>query len=351
MPEDPIITALKVRCGSEYDLPGLLACETVVVKEGPRAYKSASILTFGDDSTSEVSKRELRAQTWHRAEGGGYDFEKADNAWHCEDDEIERLTALLLGLARESGNYSLIAADSPLIGMAMLLEQGYVDGHDLAELTSIIAGSPDLIQALAGTDLSTLLEVQRHQDGLARLRAVVEDPSSTEPDIQRVLQEEWWVFGGRFVSPAVRRNILVLDQFDIPLIRADGALHVVEIKQANVPALVEQHRNHLIVGPEIHKATSQTINYLRSLDEAQPHVQTTLGIDCRRSFATVVVGHPAFLTDFTEEEVAETIRTYNSHLSRIEVITYKDLLDGAARALSLMESESGATLEDDDDPF
>src|ERR1700687_5948904 len=79
---------------------------------------------------------------------------------------------------------------------------------------------------------------------------------------------------------------------------------------------------------------------LRSLDEARPLIKTTIGIDCRREFATVVVGHPQFATGFTEDEVAETIRTYNSHLSRIEVITYKDLLDGAERALAWTASRT-----------
>ena len=335
MSDELVVIALKFRLRGEYSAPGLLRTEQVLVKEGPLAYKSATLLTFGDKETGEIRKRELRVQTWRaRVEGTGFEFDKTENAWHCEDEEIDRLTTLLLGDARATGNYSLIAADSPLIGMAHLLEQGFVDGHDLAQLTSLIAGTPSLVAALAETNLSSLIELRRHQDGLARLRAVVENPASTEPDIQRVLQAEWWVFGGRFVAPAARRSIAQLDQFDIPLIRSDGALHVVEIKQANIPRLVERHRNHLIVGPDIHQATNQTINYLRSLDEAQPLIKTTLGIDCRRAFATVVVGHPSFVSGFTEEQVSETIRTYNSHLSRIEVITYKDLLDGAERAIA-----------------
>jgi hypothetical protein len=219
--------------------------------------------------------------------------------------------------------------------MAVLLEQGYLDEKDLKHLTASIAGAPELIEAFAETNLLALIDLHRHEKGLARLRGVVEDPTSTEPDIQRILKEEWWVFGGRYMAPASRRGITLLDQFDIPLIRSDGTLHIVEIKPANIPRLVETHRNHLIVGPEVHKATSQTINYLRSLDEQRSLIKSELGIDCRRSFATVVIGHPSFVEDINEVEVAETFRTYNSHLARIEVITYKDLLDGATNALAI----------------
>ncbi len=331
----PIIDALQLRLRSEYDAPGLMHTQQVVVKKGPQAYKTATLLTFGDKETGEIRKRELRVQTWRAKSGsGGFEFDKTENAWHCADEEIDRVTTLLLGEARSSGNYSLIAADSPLIGMAILLEQGHVDETEMTKLTGLIARTPEILEALAETNLVALLELQRHEQGLARLRQVVEDPGSTEPDIQRVLQDEWWVFGGRFIAPAGRRGIALLDQFDIPLIRSDGSLHVVEIKQANLPHLIERHRNHLIVGGDVHKATNQTINYLRSLDEQRSIISTELGIDCRRSFGTVVVGHPMFASEFTEDEISETIRTYNSHLARIEVITYKDLVDGASHALA-----------------
>jgi len=330
-----IVGALELRLRSEYDAPGLMNTEQVVVKKGPQAYKTATLLTFGDKETGEIRKRELRVQTWRAKSGsGGFEFDKTENAWHCVDEEIDRVTTLLLGEARSSGNFSLIAADSPLIGMALLLEQGHVDEHEITKLTGVIASRPEIVEALAETNLVALLELQRHEQGLARLREVVEDPTSTEPDIQRVLQDEWWVFGGRFIAPANRRGITLLDQFDIPLIRLDGSLHVAEIKRANVPHLIESHRSHLIVGVEVHRATNQTINYLRSLDEQRSMISTELGIDCRRSFATVVVGHPMFVEEFTAEEVSETIRTYNSHLGRIEVITYKDLVDGAEHALA-----------------
>lgn len=335
MDDAPIIGALKLRLRSEYDTPGLLHTEQVVVKRGPQAYKTATLLTFGDKVTGEVRKRELRVQTWRAKTGSaGYEFDMTANAWHCED-EIDRITALLLGDARTSGNYSLIAADSPLIGMAMLLEQGYVDEAGMQQLTGVIASTPEIVEALAETNLTALMELQRHEQGLARLRQVVENASSTEPDIQRVLREEWWVFGGRYIAPANRRGITLLDQFDIPLIRSDGSLHIVEIKQANLPHLIERHRNHLIVGSDVHRATSQTINYLRSLDEQRSIISTELGFDCRRSFATVVLGHPMFTSEYTDEEVSETIRTYNSHLARIEVITYQDLINGATQALAL----------------
>ncbi|WP_157734297.1 hypothetical protein [Frankia sp. AvcI1] len=34
-----------------------------------------------------------------------------------------------------------------------------------------------------------------------------------------------------------------------------------------------------------------------------------------------------------QEQIDQTLRTYNSHLSRIQVVTYAELLDAAERAL------------------
>lgn len=35
------------------------------------------------------------------------------------------------------------------------------------------------------------------------------------------------------------------------------------------------------------------------------------------------------------EEISEALRIYNSHLSRLEVLTYDDLIHGAERALEI----------------
>jgi hypothetical protein len=73
---------------------------TVVVHPGPRAWKTVSLLTFLDEDTGVVRRRELRAQTWKAippAQGGGYDFSQADYHWHCEEDEIEAVRDFLNG--------------------------------------------------------------------------------------------------------------------------------------------------------------------------------------------------------------------------------------------------------------
>lgn len=82
----------------------------------------------------------------------------------------------------------------------------------------------------------------------------------------------------------------------------------------------------------MHEAASQAINYLVSLDEERNTLYAK-GIDCRRAAATVVIGHPQFQSTFTEQQINEAIRVYNTSLSRVEVTTFKAIIDGARRAL------------------
>ncbi|GLW91507.1 hypothetical protein [Actinokineospora globicatena] len=55
----------------------------------------------------------------------------------------------------------------------------------------------------------------------------------------------------------------------------------------------------------------------------------------------MVVGHPDFQPDLTATEVHETLRVINSHLSRVEIITYQQLLDRAGRVLDLVGKPEG----------
>ncbi|MFD6949100.1 hypothetical protein A6A08_06990 [Nocardiopsis sp. TSRI0078] len=175
------------------------------------------------------------------------------------------------------------------------------------------------------------IEVQRRRDALALLRSTALNPHAVEADLQRALEKNPWIFGGRFVDFATRRLLAPSTEIDLPLLRPDGVLHVVEIKRANTKVVTHQ-RGRLIPSAEVHRAVEQIMNYFVSLDERREEIREKWGIDVRRCQATVVIGHP----HHTEEDpraVHETLRVYNSHLSRIDVVTYQELIDSAEHAV------------------
>jgi hypothetical protein len=140
-----------------------------------------------------------------------------------------------------------------------------------------------------------------------------------------------------------------MDQHDFVLRTAGGTLHIIELKGPDIPRLVRKHRNHYIVGDDLHEAVSQAMNYLRGLDELGPGLATTYrneygeDLDPRRVFATVVIGHGTHVRDATPVQVEQTLRTYNSQLARVQVMTYEQLLQVAERSLSFDQAGSLAT--------
>jgi hypothetical protein len=200
---------------------------------------------------------------------------------------------------------------------------------ELAEELSSVPGAELVARAIDWT---------RRKQSLDRLRAVVERAESTEWEIHAELKQQTWIFGGRYIKELTRRRLTTTDEIDIPLLRGDGSLHVIELKKAAIPYLVEAPRSHCTVGPEVHKAVTQAANYLRSLDENRASILADHGIECRRASATVLIGHPAFVeADFTAAEIAAAFRTYNGILSRIDVMTYEELIDSAERTLAVSE--------------
>lgn len=186
--------------------------------------------------------------------------------------------------------------------------------------------------------LAHLVELSSRRKTIAKLRQIVADPHSSEHDIHRCLQDNYWMFGGAYIRELDVRGLTTGAVLDIPLLRGDGAMHVVELKKANVPGLLGRYGHQIRTGGAVHSAVSQAQNYLRALDEDRARLLETFGIDSRRAFATVVIGHKEFLrSGFSTDDVAETLRTYNSHLGRIEVITYDSLIESAERALALGE--------------
>ncbi|MFC8517724.1 Shedu anti-phage system protein SduA domain-containing protein [Streptomyces sp. NPDC057257] len=199
--------------------------------------------------------------------------------------------------------------------------------------------------------LAQLLELRARQVGLAALRTAVEDPDSSESALHGCLKNQEWIFGGAYVAELARRQYTPDAILDIPLLRGDGSLHVVELKRANIKDLVIRRSGHLMLGAPAHHAVSQAQNYLRAMDENRPSILAEHGVDTRRATATVVIGHSRYVTgDVTSQEIAETLRTYNTHQARIEVITYETLLDSASRMLALSSARQDADPGPDEEP-
>jgi hypothetical protein len=81
-----------------------------------------------------------------------------------------------------------------------------VDIEAPAEAARRIVTSPEAVALLAADTKGQMVlraaELQRRAAGLEALRRVVEDTTASEHALQRALEGQHWIFGGRFVGEA-----------------------------------------------------------------------------------------------------------------------------------------------------
>lgn len=230
--------------------------------------------------------------------------------------------------------------DAPRINLALHPANDNPAAIAVRQLLVTLEREPSVAATIGDLDeaqlLAALVQRARRQADLDKLREAVDDPSTSEGSCQEFIEQMTWIFGGEFLAGTGRRQLTVLDQLDLALLRPDGSLHGVELKRPGIRALVKKQRNHWIVWRHVHEAVGQAESYLRELDEARDYIDSRLHVDCRRASMTIVIGHRGHDTSgATRHEVDEAIRTYNSHLSRITVTTYDNLIENAQRMLEL----------------
>ncbi|MGW1324527.1 Shedu anti-phage system protein SduA domain-containing protein [Streptomyces antibioticus] len=228
--------------------------------------------------------------------------------------------------------------------------------HDVRSMVASAASSQ------AGLSAAENAVIARRRKIIAELKSMVADPSTTETQLHKKIRDNYWIFGGRYTGVADRDSLMPMDIYDIPLFCADGSLHIVELKGSYIPKLVVRHRSHLIPGEAVHEAVGQAMNYLRQLDEGGATMETLykksgMDYDLRRVRATVVIGNPEYVSipadpkkklgPVSRPMIDQTIRTYNTLINRVEVLTWVDLLDAADRSLQFEEEIAGGQSTDE----
>lgn len=221
-----------------------------------------------------------------------------------------------------------------------ILRDGRIDIEDPAVAARDLVTSPEALALLAADDKGQLIiqaaELRRRAAGLEERRVVVEDPNALERDLQRVLEGQHWIFGGRFVGEAAHRRLVPGDEVDLPLIRGDGALHIVELKRAMSlkGPLVKRHRSAWVPAAQVTRPWGRPSTTWWD--------STRTGTAFARSSASRPDGPVCSSSPETQPSTPtcrrrrspRPLRTVNAHMSRVEVVTYTELLDNAGRSLA-----------------
>ena len=214
-------------------------------------------------------------------------------------------------------------------------------GRNLARQPHLNVLLNELVSDPTGRKAVEAAVIQGRRQILSKLHQLVATPSTNETAMQEILQHNHWIFGGQYIGVAPRRDLVPMQQHDILLVAADMSVTIVELKGPGDPLLGRPRDNHLTISSAVNNAVGQCMNYLRSMDEFALSLATkhsddlALDYDFRRADSIVVIGHQARPGKITppRTQVDQVLRMYNSHLSRIKVLTYTDLLESSERAL------------------
>lgn len=267
--------------------------------------------------------------------------------------ERDKVVPLVRLVPLHSVDRSLISAEQangilPARSLSLSLAAGEPNGHHLGTHTNAIrtlrqaldnlTDQPELVSAIAQLEVTKalveLVQRSRRRQALDDLDALIDDPDAKEHDFQDLLEGMTWIFGGEYQTHIGRRELTAQDQVDLSLLRPDGTLHAVELKLANIKHLVTGRHGQYKVGAEVNKALGQAMNYLERLDEQRHAILSEFHIDCRRASITILIGSPRHIAgEITTRDINATLRRYNSHLTRIRVCTYDEILNTARMSL------------------
>lgn len=331
-----------------------------VVKAGPRHYKLASVLEFRDPESGEVTKRTLTLNTFGFRVSGGIDFsgDKRVGHWSCDDNEIRRLRAFLEAIddIDGTGRHTVVRSDHAKLFQDFISRLGDAD-LTTPQLMDLIAAlsehSQDLRQLpeLGETNklrmVAAAIRVAHRSNALAKLQALIED-AGVEEEFQRLLDQNWWMLGSHYVERIERRKWTNEETIDIMLRSADSYFDIIELKRSNA-LLFKRDHGKWIVSSEVSDAINQAAHYISEIERERATLFQRYKVDLYKLKAKVLIG--AICEDDEDvEDRRAALRMLNSHLHRIEVITYDELVRIAENVVNANVGESGqnsATTEDD----
>jgi hypothetical protein len=152
------------------------------------------------------------------------------------------------------------------------------------------------------------------------------------------LEKEWqkwfsnnrWVFGSHYVA-IMDRNIDSSNEVDFFIKSIDGFVNIVEIKRSGADVLVFD-TGHMDYRPssELNKAIAQCMHYIRVLNSNMDSIYQKKRIGpILNPSCLIVIGN----SKEWDEEKHLTLRTINSTLHGITIVTYDQMLDQARSLL------------------
>jgi hypothetical protein len=343
----------------------------ITLKEGPRTYKYATILEIIDPATKDTHHITLKLDSVDRFKAGWFGKpEKSISLSSENENEIARLrdflTAELSGkLKRNEEELHIISGEefsklqkildclpdlnpSDKIQLVKTILQNIKSSDiDTEKLTLIFNdSSTELIKSIAIA--AKLLDYRKSYNDLFYM---VKNNESSEAKIQKLLEANPWMFGSEYSELLERRKWTRDENLDFMLRRSsDGFLEIIEIKTPSSDKLFVHDKSHDCYYPsaKLSNVIGQVIKYIENIDRDRDSIKSKDNYDPLKIRAKIIFGRD------DSGECQDALRLLNSHLHRVEIITFDQLMKIAERVLNVFgknASTSEMDSSEDDLPF
>jgi hypothetical protein len=369
LPKETSLDDVKVRIKKTYSNPNVRTITQVVLKEGPRAFKIATMLELIDPKSGEFHHNSLKIDHIDKTREGWFAKpEKSVRLEGKEPDEIDRLFKFLRAayeneLSDKTGELHVISGKDyadlesliDLIPNVADSDKIHLAKHILERIDENSSSFADFVTAFKGSNQTTLNHIAaasrmvEYTGSLNNLKVLVNDPLTPEGKFQKHLEVNPWMFGSEYSELLPRKTWTRDDRLDYMLRKTvDDYLEIVEIKTAFQEPLFLHDSSHDSYYPsaKLSPVIGQVTRYIEEVERNRDSILAKDGFDTLKIRARVIVGRDGTPGHQT------ALRNFNAHLHRIEIITYDQLLRIAERVLSVFGETAEPELEDEYDiPF
>lgn len=330
-------------------IPNCSLAKSTVIKLGPQTYKLATILEFKDKS-GKITHHELRLNDYPFRVDGGIKYEIDDRLahWFCRDEEIEQLQVFLANFRAvdKVGTHRVIDTKvlPTLENILEALGDANLSSKQLLGLISALADRTNELRALPvlgekdnARMVAAALRVAHRSRALKRMAELIAT-GAEEQEFQKLLDQNWWMLGGQYVERISKRHWTNRETVDLMLKSADSYFEIVELKRST-PKLFKRDHDQWVISAEVSDAVSQAANYIAFIELDRGSIFKRFKVDLHKIKAKVLIGYIGEGTEADEQR--EALRTFNSHLHRIEVLTYDQLIRTGENVISANAGESG----------
>lgn len=367
LPPENTIDDVKIRIQESYKNPNVRRVTQVVLKEGPRAFKIASLMEIINPKTKAFHHYSLKIDHIDKTKAGWfYKPERSVRLEGKEPDEIEKLVKFLAAAYTEefgkaSGEMHLISSDdyAKLENLVAAIpniadtDKIHLVGTLISQLDDNTSSTSSFIKAFEESGSDTIQHIAaasrliEYSKSLDKLRELVGNPNTVEREFQKHLEINPWMFGSEYSELLPRKTWTRDDRLDYMLRKTvDDYLEIVEIKTAFEDALFLKDSSHDSYYPssKLSPVIGQVTRYIEEVERNRDSILVTDDVDTLKIRARVIVGRDGS----TEHQAA--LRNFNAHLYRIEIITYDQLIKIAERVLNVFNPHPEID-EDEGDGF